>query len=354
VTLTVLSVAYPLAAVGPDAVGGAEQVLSQLDRALVGAGHRSIVIACEGSEVAGEHVAVPRMPGVLDERAVAGARRRHREAVRRVLSQTSVDVVHLHGIDFHAYLPPPGPPALATLHLPIAWYPADALRPRRPSTWLHCVSDSQHAGCAGSPALLPPIPNGVAPGGGTARHAKRGFALMLSRICPEKGAHLAIEAAKQAGMGLLIGGAVYPYPDHQRYFDEEVAPRLDERRRFLGPIGGARKRRLLAAAQCVVIPSLVAETSSLVAREALAAGTPVVAFRQGALVETIEQGRTGFLVDDAAEMTEAMRRTADLDPRHCRDVARSRFSLDRMIASYFAVYEKLAATGKPSHLAGAA
>ena len=184
-------------------------------------------------------------------------------------------------------------------------------------------------------------------------HAKRGFALMLSRICPEKGVHLAIDAARQAGMPLLIGGEVYPYPAHQRYFEEEVAPRLDGSRRFLGPVGGARKRRLLAAAQCVVIPSLVAETSSLVAREALAAGTPVVALRRGALAETIEHGRTGLLVDSAEELPDAMRAAAGLAPRDCRDAARARFSLETMIAAYFAVYERLAGLSANS-FAGAA
>jgi glycosyltransferase involved in cell wall biosynthesis len=354
VTLTILSVGYPLAPVGPDAVGGAEQVLTQLDRELVRAGHRSLVIACEGSQVAGEHIALPRPAAVLDGTAIAQARARTGEAIRRVLAHRHVGVVHLHGVDFHAYLPPPGPPVLASLHLPVAWYPPDALAPQRADTWLHCVSGSQHKDCPASAALLPPISNGVVIPDAAPLHAKRRFALMLSRICAEKGVHLAIDAAKEADLALLIGGAVYPYPDHRRYFEAEVAPRLDERRRFLGPIGGARKRRLLAAAQCVVIPSLVAETSSLVAREALAAGTPVVAFRRGAMAETVAHGRTGFLIDDIAELPDVMGQAADLDRRTCRDEARDRFPLDRMIAAYFDVYRQLAAKGGRPALAGAA
>jgi glycosyltransferase involved in cell wall biosynthesis len=353
VKLTVLSVAYPLAAVGPDAVGGAEQVLTQLDRALVAAGHRSIVIACEGSSVAGELVPVPRVCGVLDDEAVSAARERHRETIVRVLSRAAVDVVHLHGIDFHAYLPPPGPPVLATLHLPAGWYPGQALRPARPGTWLHCVSQSQHADCGDNPFLLPPIDNGVEVASAPSPHARRGFALLLSRVCPEKGVHVAIDAAKRARMPLLIGGEVFPYPAHRRYFDEEVRPRLDRWRRFLGPVGLARKRRLLAAARCVVIPSLVAETSSLVAREALAAGTPVVAFRKGALIDTIADGRTGFLVDGMEELAEAMARAGSIDPEACRAEARERFSLARMIASYLGLYRRLARTG-PARIAGAA
>jgi glycosyltransferase involved in cell wall biosynthesis len=354
VRLTVLSVAYPLAPVGPDAVGGAEQVLAQLDRALVDAGHRSIVIACEGSQVAGELVAVPRQSGPLDDAAVAVARSTHREAIIRVLSRTLVDVIHMHGIDFHSYMPPPGPPALVTLHLPISWYPPAAMRPDRPDTWLHCVSRTQHDDCAANSRLLPPIENGVEIADRPPPHAKRDFTLLLSRICPEKGIHLAIGAAKRAGLPLLIGGEVFPYPEHRRYFEEEVRPLLDQQRRFLGPVGLSRKRRLLAAARCVVVASLVPETSSLTAREALAAGTPVVAFRRGALVETIAHGRTGFLVDDVEAMADAMTRAAALSPEHCRAAARERFALPTMISAYLRVYERLAHSGRMGHLVGAA
>jgi glycosyltransferase involved in cell wall biosynthesis len=341
--LTVLSVAYPLAPVGPDSVGGAEQVLHVLDRALVEAGHRSIVIACEGSQIAGEHIRVPAANGLLDDASVAAARRRHAHAIRCVLASTPVDLIHMHGIDFHTYLPPPGPPVLATLHLPIAWYPPEALAPRRPLTWMHCVSRSQHEGCAGAPSLLPPIENGVAvPPPAISSGRTRPFALLLARICPEKGIHLAIDAAKVVGLPLLIGGEVFPYEAHRRYFEEEVRPRLDRHRRFLGPVGLTRKKQLLARARCVVIPSTVPETSSLVVREAMAAGVPVVALRRGALAEIIEHGRTGFLVDDPAGLADAMLRAADLDGAACHAVARDRFSLARMVGAYFRTYRQRA------------
>src|SRR5206468_1110363 len=95
------------------------------------------------------------------------------------------------------------------------------------------------------------------------RVRKRGYALALGRICPEKGFHLALEAAHEAGCALLLGGQVFPYPEHQRYFDTQVAPRLDRCRRYLGPVALARKRRLLAGARCLLAPSLVPETSAM-------------------------------------------------------------------------------------------
>jgi CelD/BcsL family acetyltransferase involved in cellulose biosynthesis len=232
--------------------------------------------------------------------------------------------------------------------LPPSWYPPEALRPARPQTWLHCVSRAQHEACPANPSLLEPIENGVPVAALVARHAKRNFALILGRICPEKGIHLAIEAAKQADVGLLIAGQVFGYEAHGRYFAEEVAPRLDRARRFIGPIGFARKRRLLTAARCLLVPSTVPETSSLVAREALACGTPVVAFPSGALLETVEHGRTGFVVESVAEMASAIEGAPSIDPTECRRVACERFSIERMIERYLAVYHQLAgAAGRP-------
>ncbi len=342
-SLTVLNVAFPFAPVGPDAVGGAEQVLSSLDQALVGAGHRSVVVACAGSSTAGTLVAVPRSHTLITDAERRRAHRRHLAAIERALRRWPIDLVHLHGLDFEAYLPPPGPPALVTLHLPPEWYPRTAFFPTRLDTFLHCVSASQRARCPPGAALLPEIANGVPVDALSARHARRGFALALGRICPEKGFHHALEAARRAGVALLLAGEVFRYGAHEAYFRREIAPRLDRQRRFIGRVGFARKRRLLSAARCVLIPSLAPETSSLVALEALACGTPVVAFPAGALPEIVEHGRTGFIVQDEAEMADAILATSRLDPADCRAVARRRFSLERMTGRYLALYQELVA-----------
>jgi glycosyltransferase involved in cell wall biosynthesis len=344
--LTVLSAAYSLGQVGPDAVGGAEQILATLDRALVAAGHRSIVVACKGSIASGELIETPGpRPGTpLDGPTREKAQDETRNAISDAVRDRRIDIVHMHGIDFAACLPPAGVPVLATLHLPPAWYPAGALAPARPGTWLHCVSRSQHRACPPGAMLLPPIYNGVPaePPAGTPL-ARRRFALMLSRICPEKGQHLALQAARLADIPLLIGGQAFPYPAHTDYFMHQVQPLLDRSRRWIGPVGFARKQCLLAAARCVLIPSLAPETSSLVAMEAAAAGTPVVAFPNGALAEIVEQGRTGFLVKDVDEMAAAIEQTDEVDSAYCRSIAGSRFSRERMVAEYLNLYRRLAA-----------
>ncbi len=344
--LTILNVAYALAPVGPDAVGGAEQVLSTLDHALTNAGHISLVVACRGSQAAGRLYDTG-----IDPNAAAtpgpreAAERATRDTVRHVLRRERVDVVHMHGLDFPATLPsgPGGPPILASLHLPPAWY---ADMPDRAGLWVHCVSSAQARSCPPLRVpMLPPIENGVDTARLAARHARRRFALMLGRICPEKGQHLALQAAHLAGVPLLIAGSVFPYPEHEAYFAREVAPLLDRTRRFIGPAGFARKRRLITASRCVLIPSLAPETSSLVAMEAAACGTPVIAFAAGALAGIVEHGRTGFLVQDAGEMADALHRTHEIAPDTCRAVARARFSLERMVGAYFQRYAMLAGAG---------
>jgi glycosyltransferase involved in cell wall biosynthesis len=339
---TILLVAYPFAPVGPDAVGGAEQVLSALDRGLVARGHRSVVLACEGSVAAGELITIPRVAGAITEAARAATHDVLRRRLAETIARCAPDLVHLHGVDAMDYLPPPGVPALVTLHLPPAWYPPSTWRPARPDTWLNAVSATQHAACPPCPALLDPVPNGVPLRALAARVTKRGFALCLGRICPEKNQHAVLEAGTRARIPVLLGGEVFGHAAHRAYWEEEVLPRLVPPHRFLGPVGFARKRRLLAAARCLVSASLAPETSSLVAMEALAAGTPVVAFPSGALPEILRHGVTGLLVESVAAMAAALHDVWRIDPEACRAEARARFDEAAMVAGYLDRYACLA------------
>ncbi len=342
--LSVLSVAYPLAPMGPDAAGGSEQILSLLDRELVRQGHRSVVVACEGSEAAGKLVATPRWRGELNETVHAQAQQNHKRAIQMALSRWDFDLVHMHSLDFHAYLPAPGPPVVVTLHLPPGWYPPHVFSLKRPDTWLHCVSASQQESCPESKLLRPHIANGVDLARLRTHVRRRGYALALGRICPEKGFHIALDAAAAAGVPLIVAGEIFRYRAHEDYFSNELTPRLERGTcRFIGPVGLARKRRLLAGARCLLVPSLVPETSSLVSMEAMACGTPVIAFPSGALAEIVEHGRTGFVVNSAAEMAEAIRNSGRIDPQECRRAARERFSAERMVRRYMEMYREIAA-----------
>lgn len=340
-SLTVLSVAYPLTPVGPDAVGGSEQILTLLDGALTRAGHRSIVVACEGSNPAGTLVPTPAWTGAITDEVRGWAQEHHRIAIEQALKKWPIDVIHMHSLDFWSYLPSESVPVLATLHLPPDWYPARVFRLRRSNVWLNCVSQSETESCPKCARLLPHIDNGVDIDRLTISLGKQDFALALGRICPEKGLHVAIDAAREARVAMLLAGEIYRYEAHEQYFQSEIVPRLDERRRFLGAAGFRQKRRLLTQARCLLIPSLVAETSSLVAMEALTCGTPVIAYPSGALPEIIEDGRTGFIVNSQREMASALHAVKFLDPGVCRKAARERFSAGHMASRYIELYHNL-------------
>jgi glycosyltransferase involved in cell wall biosynthesis len=319
-------------------------VLSLLDGDVVDAGHRSIVVACAGSTCAGELVPLPAVPSAIDEAAGERARSAVRAALDEVLAREPVDVVHLHGLDFDSYLPPPGPPVLVTLHLPLSWYAPGALRPARPDTHLHAVGAAQRAGAPDDLQLLGDIPNGVRLDLFRSAPVHDLPALCLGRLCPEKGFDLALEAAARVGLPLDVGGALFPYPEHVAWFEARLRPRLDATRRWLGPLGLEAKVARLARARCLVVPSLVPETASLVAMEALASGTPVVASRLGALPDLVEDGRTGLLVPpgDVDALADALTRIDTLDPADCRAAAEARCSAERTVAAYLARYRTLA------------
>lgn len=336
--LTVLSVAYPLAPVSDATAGGAEQVLLELDRMLVEQGHRSLVIAATGSRCSGLIIPVAIPEGVLDERAKREARHSFRIAIRDTLLRYEVDVVHMHGIDFDEYCPDWNGPIIVTLHLPLDWYHQSALTKRK--LRFVCVSRSQAETARPELHVSEIIPNGVALDQFLPSERHGNYVLVLGRICPEKGTHLAIEAARKSGNTVLVAGTVFEYPEHRAYFEQMIRPTLGDSVHFLGGVGGKRKIALLAGAKCLLIPSLARETSSLVAMEAMACGTPVIARKSGALKDIVANERTGFLVSNVEEMASALRRVNEITRHECRREAERRFSSRSMLAAYLRLYEK--------------
>jgi glycosyltransferase involved in cell wall biosynthesis len=336
--LTVLNVAYPFAPVTPETAGGAEQVVAMIDEALVAAGHRSLMLAAEGSRVAGELIALSPPPALLDIRTRRNQHATYLEQLLGILRGSQVDVVHFHGVDFAQYMPALAATYLATIHLPPSWYPSNTFELPVHFVW---VSRDQQASSGLAKGDL--IPNGIRLDQLHPEESHDDYVLALGRICPEKGFHLAMDAASACRRRLLLAGEVFAYPEHRKYFADEIQPRLGPDHKFLGSVSGEAKRSLLARAHCVVIPSLVRETSSLVAMEALACGTPVVAMRIGALPEIVAHGRTGWLVEKAGDLPEAIEAADQISREDCRAAAEARFSAERMTHSYLELYKRLAA-----------
>ncbi|MDQ2842605.1 MAG: glycosyltransferase family 4 protein [Acidobacteriota bacterium] len=341
IPLTVLSVAYPLMTVGPDAGGGAEQILHLVDQGLVHAGMRSLVIAAKGSNVQGQLIATPAATGEITEAIRNEAHKGHALRIATVLAQNKVDLIHYHGLDFFSYWASHSDvPQLATLHLPVDWYPPAIFG--NPGFSMNCVSKTQVASVPENHSI-PVIANGIRVHSFHFAPVKQDYLLWLGRVCPEKGTDIALSIAHHLNLPLFIAGPVHPFPTHEAYFVEQIKPFLDDSRCYLGPVGLKKKSELLANARCLLVPSLAAETSSLVSMEALSSGTPVIAFRSGALPEIIESGVTGFIVDSEEEMAQAVTRTKEISSKICRSVAENRFTSDRMLSGYLDLYSSLIA-----------
>jgi glycosyltransferase involved in cell wall biosynthesis len=167
-----------------------------------------------------------------------------------------------------------------------------------------------------------------------------GYLLFLGRIHPDKGTATAIEVAARAGVPLVIAGVV----QDEDYFADEVAPRIDGSSvTFVGPVGPAERDRLLGGAMALLHLIDFDEPFGLSVVESLATGTPVIANARGSMPELLDDGVTGFLVRGADDAVAVVGRLDRLDRAACRRTARTRFSAERMVADYEALFARVAA-----------
>ncbi len=340
---SILFVAYPLLPVSDASCGGAEQMLWTLERELASAGIRTAVAACAGSRIHGQLLATgtaPQEPDQFERRE-----HEHSQAVLEFCRMREFSIVHDKSGHFWPHAAQLDVPVVATLHLPRSFYPDGAFESVAPNVFFNCVSESQAESFRDLPNFAGVVPNGIAldrfPFAESRPSSRRDYLLWMGRICPEKGTHLALDAARQAGMKLILAGAVYPFSWHRQYFEREVEPRLraaGQMAEFVEAPPFARKLELLRNARALLIPTLAPETSSLVAMEAMACGTTVIAFGNGAVPEVVADGETGFLVSDVEEMANAVARVDRIEPRRCRARVEAQFSAARMADDYLQLY----------------
>jgi glycosyltransferase involved in cell wall biosynthesis len=163
------------------------------------------------------------------------------------------------------------------------------------------------------------------------------YLAFFGRIHPDKGVVAAIDAAEQSGIPLRIAGII----QDERYFEREIAPRLDgDRVQFIGSVRAEDRSSFLGGALALLHLINFDEPFGLSVVEAMACGTPVIAFDRGSMSEIITDGTTGALVADVASAAAAVRRVGDFDRSTVRAVAVQRFSSDRMVDDYVAVYRQ--------------
>lgn len=337
--LHILYIPYPLLPVSDSSAGGAEQMLWTLEREMHRRGHVTTVAACAGSSVSGRLIPTgdpPRQTDTFEPRD-----QQHRSAILDLLQRESFDLIHDKSGTFFAHADDLKVPILATLHLPRTFYPSAHWNSLGDHVTLNCVSSAQAHTFADVPNLLGWLANGIALDRFRLHREKDDYLLWLGRICEEKAPHLAIQVARRAGRRLILAGQVYPFRYHLEYFAREIQPQLSDRIQFIDTPSFAHKLDLLAHASALLIPSLVDETSSLVAMEAAACGTPVIAFRRGALPEIVDHGHTGFLAGDLDSMTREIDRLSMIHPDTCRAHVEQYFSSSRMASAYEALYQRV-------------
>lgn len=164
------------------------------------------------------------------------------------------------------------------------------------------------------------------------------YLLYFGRIHPDKGTREAIEIARRAGRRLVVAGII----QDAEYYRKEVAPFVDGTNvMYLGSVGPERRNALLGGAAALLHPISFDEPFGLSVVEAMACGTPVIAFNRGSMPELIDHGRSGFLVDNVDDAVEAVGRVDLIDRSQCRAVVEQRFTAERMAADYLAVYDRI-------------
>lgn len=344
--LRILYIAYPLLTVSEASAGGAEQVLWTLEREIASHGALTTVAASAGSRISGELFSTGDPCTQNDD--FERRNREHQNKIVEFVRQRSheglpFDLIHDMSGSFWPRAAEIEAPVLATLHLPRHFYRPEYFENVPVNVAFNCVSASQARSFDGIRQVMGIVPNGIPLDRFEPNHGKRQGLLWLGRICEEKGPHLALDIAARSGWLIAVAGQVYPFSYHRQFFEREIEPRLRQNpnARWIDSPSAPLKCALLRGAEALLITSLVDETSSLVAMEAAACGTPVIAFRRGALPEVVKNGITGLVVDGIPEAVEALKRLPTLSPGECHANALLHFSPVTMASGYEHLYASL-------------
>jgi glycosyltransferase involved in cell wall biosynthesis len=343
--LRVAMLAPPWITVPPPGYGGVESVISVLTEALVRRGHQVTLFCAPGStsgarvwtllgechpdEIERSLYEVDHVARAFDEIDSGG-------------QDGGFDVLHDHcGFTALAMADRLDTPLVHTLHGQFTASTAAFYAHHGHKAVLVGISLAQLA--SAPPGLRPidAIPNPIDLSAWPLQECKQDYVLWIGRFTAEKGPHRAIAAARAAGVPLVLAGVIQP--GQQAFFHREIAPHVDgDHVRFVGEVTGAAKRSVFANARALLMPIRWNEPFGMVMVEALACGTPVIAFPEGAARELVVDGSTGFLVDDETAMAIAISRSSRIEPRACRTWVHENCHVDVVAAAYERTYRTAA------------
>jgi glycosyltransferase involved in cell wall biosynthesis len=337
----IAQVAPLVESVPPALYGGTERVVSYLTEELVRQGHEVTLFASGDSQTAARLVrgcpeALWRDPTCRDTLP------HHVRLVELVARQAHrFDLIHFH-LDY-VHFPAIGRlpcPTVTTLHGRLSAPDEQRLFEAFPQAPLVSISDAQRAPIPGA-NWKATVYHGLPRDLHTHQEASGSYLAFLGRLSPEKGIEPAVEIARRAGMPLRVAAKVYP--EERPYYEQVVAPlfRASPWVDYVGEVGGRSKDEFLGRAAALLFPIAWEEPFGLVMIEAMACGTPVIAYRRGSVPEVITDGVTGFVVDQVDQAVAAVGRVAQLSRGNCRRVFEERFDASRMTRDYLEVYHRL-------------
>lgn len=340
--LRVAVLAPPWIAVPPPAYGGIEAVVALLCDELVAHGHDVTLFAAPESR---SHAQV-RCPLESSHPHTIGSALYESDHVASALDEIDTaargghpfDVIHDHsGFTALAMSDRAGAPVVHTLHGPFTEETAGFYARHGHKAHLVAISRSQLE--LAPPGVRPAavVPNPLIVGDWPLRRQKQDYLLWMGRMDPVKGAHRAIAAARMCGRRLVLAGPVQS--GQHEYFAHKVQPYIDGKQIvYAGEVGGRRRKELFAGARALLMPIRWPEPFGMVMVEALACGTPVIAFPEGAASEIVIDGENGFHVGDEREMAAAVDRVQLIDPMRCRESVAERYDVSVVTEGYEAVY----------------
>jgi glycosyltransferase involved in cell wall biosynthesis len=339
--LHVAMIAPPWYDIPPQGYGGIEAVTADLVAGLVRRGHRVTLIGAGAGvdlrtydEPPSERIGEPT-PEVL-----------HAAKAERFLADLCVDVVHDHSLAGPLAAASRSSPTIVTCHGEVTGELGDYYRALGGCVSLVAISWAQRAH---APDLnwIGRVHNAVDVSTFPFSDRKEDWVLWLGRFSPDKGAHLAIDAARAVGRRIVLAGRLTEEIE-TAYFEEYVRPRLGHGAEYVGEADAALKRELLSKARCLVFPLQWEEPFGMIMIEAMACGTPVVALRKGSVPEIVLDGVTGFVRTELDELPAAIEAVGMLDPVASRAHVTRNFDVAGMAEAYERVYHRVASLSRRS------
>jgi glycosyltransferase involved in cell wall biosynthesis len=338
----IAQIAPPWYPVPPSGYGGIEWVVALLADGLVERGHEVVLFAAPGSRTKAE---LSSPLGVVPPSHLIGDEWiNSTHAVGAYLRAGEFDLVHDHeavvGPSIGAFIG--RPPVVHTLHGSFKPHVTKLFSQLGGRLWYVGISEAQRALAPAGLRWAGVVHNGIPVDHYPYQPVKDDYLLFLGRVNPEKAPELAIEASRRSGRRLVMCVKITEAVEHQ-YWTEKVEPLLDDDVEVLGEVSPQRKAELLAGAAALLFPIQWPEPFGLVMTEAMACGTPVVAWRNGSVPEVVADGQTGYVVDSLDAMVQAIGKLDRLDPQVMRDRVERLFSGPAMVTAYEALFERVLA-----------